>query len=634
MADLAGIYYFDARPVSTEDYRQVRRGLLRNSAFSQWYTRPGLLIGCGAPAETIGDCHSGSTLPELGNICTFDGRLDNMHDLPGRHGHPHPPVPADHALTAYEARGVDGFRTLIGDWSLAIWDAAERAILLASDYAGIRPLYFHHAPSRLVWSSSLEHLARWTGIEELDEEFVAAFVTRGSAASRTPFRGIYPVPSGSSVRVSAGRLVQARYWSLPVGDQVRYRTEGEYEERMRFLFQEAVATRLRTSRPVCAELSGGLDSSSVVCTANRLIRAGAVKAPGLTSFSYQFQGSNDAGFYRAVEQACGIPSVYLDTEEYPPIAPDCAGYSQPCLWAPRLSEVARRMAALGSHVFLTGQGGDLIMGNWFDDAEQAADLFSQGRVVEAVRDAFAWSRALRVPVYSILWRTLRPASTDHPDWPRSAARRPETSLSPAFRQRVNLDSVESEPAWLRGLRPTLRKRVRALNRLLEGRILQCPEPLQAQSYTHPFAHRPLVEFMIGIPAGLVCRPGEPRRLMRRALVGIVPEVILRRRSKGNYDALFLRALRLSATELLRNVSRMRLVELGYVDSGSVHSRLLRLMQGVDCDASQLRCLLLLEFWLLRRQSRSTGGEWSPGPRRTASGAAAFPLTVSDDAKAP
>jgi asparagine synthase (glutamine-hydrolysing) len=138
--------------------------------------------------------------------------------------------------------------------------------------------------------------------------------------------------------------------------------------------------------------------------------------------------------------------------------------------------------------------------------------------------------------------------------------------------------------------------------MLDARALLCPEPLLPISYTHPFLHRPLVEFMMSIPSAAVCRPGEPRRLMRRALAGIVSPTVLRRRSKGTYDGQFLTALRPLAQALAGRVGEMRLVELGYVDPEHLLHRLGRLVAGLECNEPQLRNLMLLELWLRRRTS--------------------------------
>jgi hypothetical protein len=129
--------------------------------------------------------------------------------------------------------------------------------------------------------------------------------------------------------------------------------------------------------------------------------------------------------------------------------------------------------------------------------------------------------------------------------------------------------------------------------MLELRSLQPPEPLQHLDYTHPFAHRPLVEFLMTVPADVLCRAGEPRRLMRRALSDLWPPKLRKRRSKGFFDAPWLEALRPLADDLLK-ARQLQAVERGFVDRTSVLARLERLSTGLDCEA-QLQRIILLEL---------------------------------------
>src|SRR5260221_13436974 len=93
-------------------------------------------------------------------ILSWDGRLDNRGDLlllladslRGETSN------AALALAAYERGGSDGFVRLIGDWSLVIHDHVNRAIVLASDYAGVRPLYYCVQARGVHWSSRLPSL--------------------------------------------------------------------------------------------------------------------------------------------------------------------------------------------------------------------------------------------------------------------------------------------------------------------------------------------------------------------------------------------------------------------------------------------------------------------------------------------
>src|SRR4051794_40455467 len=145
---LAGVFYFDLRPVPVEQAEAVFN--------ERPFLAPGLAMTIGAAGPS-------------GSACSFDGRLDVDLTLSQS--------PERYALGVYEARGPAGLGELIGDWSLAIWDSGSRSVVLASDFAGIRPLYYFRDEHRLLWSSSLSHLARVTGVDQLDERFVASFLS-------------------------------------------------------------------------------------------------------------------------------------------------------------------------------------------------------------------------------------------------------------------------------------------------------------------------------------------------------------------------------------------------------------------------------------------------------------------------
>lgn len=546
-----------------------------------WIARPG-----GGPVES-----------RDGNVCAFDGRLHNRRELSG-------PVKSTEdgglAVAEYETSGVGGLRRLLGDWSLAIWDGRQRTLVLASDYAGTNPLFYYWDRRRLLFSSSLEHLCRAVGAQELDQSYAAALLTFGSTNDATPFRGVRLVPCGCAVLADAQQICKKRFWTAPTAE-VRLPNDAEYEERFRELFSEAVEARLQTAGTVCAELSGGLDSSSIVCMAANLINRGAVPADSLVAFRYECPETNDRPFMDAVERACQIPSIRLEIARYPALSLDSCSGPMPQWWEPRIEEVSRRMASLGSTVLLTGQMGDLIMGNWLDDSEQAADHFAAGGWRDGLSEAYAWSRSLDRPVWGILSRAaLSAAGWDLGcDWERSrAASGAEDSLTSRCRRTAR--ALNPPAAFAGRVRPSHRKRLNVLETLLSSRVLQCPASLAHGRPSHVYLHRPLVEFMMSIPAPITCRPGEPRRLMRRALRGIVPDVVLRRRSKGTYNAAFFAALQPVARLLLNDAGNMRLVRLGLVDVDSVRRRLNQLVAGLECNEPQLRQILLLELWLRRR----------------------------------
>jgi hypothetical protein len=328
-----------------------------------------------------------------------------------------------------------------------------------------------------------------------------------------------------------------------------------------------------------------------------------------TAFTYTHAGAADEKYVGVVERALNLASIRLDLQKYPFVEPGQAGDATPAWWSPRMNELADRFATIGAGVFLTGQLGDFVMGNLLDDSEQAVDYLRAGQWLEAAREAYAWARTLRVPVYPLLWRALR---TAYSPWTASmeagAASELKSryakvdSLAPEFRKKASLAQSDRLPerAW-REARPGRRSRFRMLSQILDARTLQAPEALQHISYTHPYAHRPLVEFMLTIPPAEVCRPGEPRRLMRRAFSQFLPQAILERRSKATYSAVYRQALTPLATAMLSQPDQIRLAAHGYAERHSVTDRLARFLRGLDCNETQLRQLLLFEFWLRNRE---------------------------------
>lgn len=538
-------------------------------------------------------------------ILHFDGRLDNRSDLLLLLADSLRGETSNAALAgaAYERWGTDGFVRLIGDWSVVIHDHVGRAMVLASDFAGVRPLYYCVQPGGVLWSNRLQSLVDATQISELDEQYVRGFLLLGGCPNRTPYKGIYSVPAGHAACVSSEGTRVHRFWSLPVGDVIRHRNQHRYEEELRALFREAVAVRLQTESPVLAELSGGLDSSSVVSMANHLMRTDAAKATRLTSVSYVWKNSLDEPFIREMESFCGIKGVHISTHDVPVISETQAGFAMPEVFYPLRASTAAVAGSVGATTVLTGQGGDLMMGNWFDDSLQVAASMRRFHFGQAFEEAIAWSKILRRPVHSILWQGFRAAlpaslapaaiytSSDGSYTPRST----ETSLPAGSNEPESFFS----DAWMQAP-PERRKYLRCLSLMLELRQLQVPEPLQHLDYTHPFAHRPLVEFLMAVPAEVLCGPGEPRRLMRSALSDLWPLKLRTRRSKGLFNAPWQEALQPVASSLLKT-KQLHVIERGFVDGPNVRSRLERLSAGLDCNESQLRNIVLLELWLRNRE---------------------------------
>lgn len=607
MGELTGLFYFDQRPLAPCDIADF----LEPSVPGQIdQVSPGVLMLCRpSPWRRASDPQSRErAVTGSGNVCHWDGRLHNRSYLESCLGSRLREERGDAALAlaAYESRGTEGLHALLGDFSLAIWDVSSRTILLASDYAGVRPLYYQHTDEYLAWSSSLKKLAEFIRSKELDEDFVAEFLALGKTIHRTPYRGLKSVPPGCVLQIGKQLCKNFRFWQPPLNPEARFRSEQDYADQLRALLQEAVSCRLTGEKLVAAELSGGLDSTSVVCTAARSANPGS-----LFTFSYVHPDSRDEKFYALIERHLKLPSIHIDIQRFTAVGKNQLGGTSPGWWQPRLEEVGRHMDERGAGTLLTGQLGDLIFGNRLDDSEQVGDALVTRQWRSAIGQAFAWSHSLGIPVYTIAKRAIRSSlwrriHADHFDPAESGERNSDMSLTPGLRSRTKhlADAfAASIPGPVR--LPSQQKHLSSLMQVLQSRTLQCPEPMLDRCYTHPYSHRPLVEFMFSIPALMVCRPGQPRYLMRLALGDLVPPAILKRRSKAVYTQAYADAVKPLAQHILQESRPMALATLGFVDEDKVRARIGLFLQSLPCNLIQLRHILLFEFWIRSWQQSAT-----------------------------
>ena len=91
--------------------------------------------------------------------------------------------------------------------------------------------------------------------------------------------------------------------------------------------------------------------------------------------------------------------------------------------------------------------------------------------------------------------------------------------------------------------------------------------------------------------------------MRRAFHDLWPAELRKRRSKDSFSGVFLESLRPLANELLKRPRQLQVVERGYVEVESIKKRLEQLSHLLECNESQLRQIILLEFWLRGRDKR-------------------------------
>jgi hypothetical protein len=257
------------------------------------------------------------------------------------------------------------------------------------------------------------------------------------------------------------------------------------------------------------------------------------------------------------------------------------------------------------------------MGNFPDDYGALADPLRRGAFREFVSQAHAWSVATQRPLLHVLSEAMlafMPPVFQQRQELESALRRHERE----FRNDVeHLARYFSLPRHLvhelddlhpnyfaearRDCHPSKQRLLKAVYSYAMPRSLQSPIGPPNVLYAHPFAHRPLVEFVLAIPEHTLCQPGFPRALMRRAFAGFMPEKIRARFSKGYAAPYLVRRFRPVARAFLDRFDRLELVRLGYVDPVFLKWNLQRIVQGTATGLGNLAHIVTLEQWLEARR---------------------------------
>src|SRR5579884_1948947 len=171
-------------------------------------------------------------------------------------------------LRAYAQWGADCLRRLNGMFAFALWDARRGRLLCARDRFGIKPFYYAIAGDTLLFASEVKALlASGRVVPRPNDAAVHRFLVSGHypEGEETFFAGIRQLPPAHLLLVEHGRVETRCWWQLPEHHSYATLSDGEAAARFRDLFRDAVRIRLRSDVPVGTCLSGGLDSSSIVC---------------------------------------------------------------------------------------------------------------------------------------------------------------------------------------------------------------------------------------------------------------------------------------------------------------------------------------------------------------------------------
>jgi asparagine synthase (glutamine-hydrolysing) len=257
--------------------------------------------GLGFRRLSIIDLRSAAHQPignEDGSVqLVFNGEIYNYRDLRRSllaNGHAfRSNADSEVIVHLYEERGERAIDELDGMFALAIWDSRSRALLLARDRAGKKPLFVWSNQQRVAFASEIKALLTEPALGiDIDEDAIPYYFLHGYVPHpQTFYRGVSHVEPGTAVVFdSDGRRKERRYWQLtfPPADLPRdgQASRASAAARVRELVTAAVERRLMSDVPLGAFLSGGIDSTVVVGVMSRLL------GEPVRTFSIGFEGDD------------------------------------------------------------------------------------------------------------------------------------------------------------------------------------------------------------------------------------------------------------------------------------------------------------------------------------------------------
>ncbi len=612
MSVQTGIRYFDGRETSSQEIGFLLDGLeIRGPDYVNIFTSRYLGMGYRGFLVAPEEQENQPLIGRNGSALTFDGRLDGRANVCARlPSHPTQLDDASLVLLAYELFGQSCFEFLKGEFAFVLWDQIQRSLFFVRSLCGTRHLYYTADSKRVMWSSELDDLVMKSAIDPVvNDRYAIGFVYYQPDVDESPFRDIAVVPPGAYVQLKcAGQVCPpVATWHPERLSTLHLPSDCLYEEAWRLEVESAITDRLRVKGPVFCELSGGLDSSTIVLLADRILTKSGRNPASLTTVSCTFETSRESDesfFISLVEKARGRAGLHVPEESLNATLGmhDIEFTGLPNtqhLFPGRYSTTERLMKTAGARVLLSGNGGDELF--WSDPAgsPELADLCLQGHVWSALSSGLAWSQSAGVPFWHLFLTQAvapitagmtfvpwRPSDGILTSWITLKAKHWLTQ--PGRRLGLRMDTQTDPPS--RGIRLLS---IRSSCALLSAGYYH---EYYGIYFSHPFSHQGLIDFILALPMSQLTRPGESRSLMRRATRGLLPEKTRTRRSKATLDEPVCRTLARSKN-VLGAPECMEVCQREYAEPRALARAIAEASLGNVEQVSGLLRLLSLERWL-------------------------------------
>jgi len=442
----------------------------------------------------------------------------------------------------WEERGTDMVHALDGMFAFCLVDRARRETFVARDALGIKPLYLRTIGGRIVFASEMAALLRYPAPRPTVDpsRLVDVFTLQYVPGGKTVFREVTKLLPGHALHVRDGAVSVAKWFEFPPAAFAHGESIDDLAARLRGLLQDAVRSQSEADVPVGVFLSGGLDSSGIAALLT-------TEAPGrVRSFSVGFDGAaahDERRFALLASRALGTEhhELVVDAADVARLLPAAIAHLEEPVLDPALLPTwfLSRFARTEVTVALSGEGADELFGGY--RRHRIQQRFGWMRAVPGLGSAGRAGRRLGV-IPTRVGQALEALATidpvrNHLEWSQTIARSvAETLFDVDVVRTFTADADAAFAPYFERNPDALSARLQAdLSEWLPHNLLQKVDrasmafSLEARV---PYLALPIVRFVAALPDEVKIGAGETKRILRRALAGLVPDEIVARPKKG------------------------------------------------------------------------------------------------------
>lgn len=486
---------------------------------------------------------------------TFNGEIYNYRELRSQLeclGHIfNTDTDTEVILYGYKEWGEGLLNKLNGMWAFVISDSIERTLFISRDRFGIKPFYYWvNDDQTFYFASEIKQFTSLPGwVASVNKQRCYDFLVHGVSdhTKETMFDGVFQLPPGNSILLnlkgvcfSSGKPIETKRW-YDIPTQRYTGTYLEAVDEFRSLFFDAVKSQMNAAVPLGTSLSGGLDSSSIVCVVNDFLQEAGGHKQQTFSACAEEKKFDEREYIEHIKQERGVESHYA----FPSIAKTIENLDS-SIWhhdEPYGStsihaewDVFELAASQGMKVSLDGHGADeQLLGYTSFFSRNLASLIRCGKWRDALGEYFALKKdfgfgrsgllkalisALLPKRLYLLSQTIAQKNQNFPKWLNYEAWGVDKSnpylasgISPCDIRDTSVSSIT---------KTSVPMQLTWADRDSMAHSLECRVP---------FLDHRLVEFVVNLPTDYKLDKGVTKKVLRDSMIGIIPPAIQARKSK-------------------------------------------------------------------------------------------------------